>query len=206
VRLFARQYGFRSRLILLALVGCLVAAGTAHAHKVKLFAYVEDGFVAGYAYVPSGDRIGNASIAVRNQAGEILQTVTTDGAGDFRFPAPEAGPVELVMTTADGHRASWTVSADELGGPQTAIPEKPSAEEQEGEPTPSAVAGSSGAEVDLEGLKGEIQEIVRREIRPVRQQLLEYEDATRIHDIVGGIGYIAGVFGLVFFLKGRKRP
>ncbi len=55
-------------------------------------------------------------------------------------------------------------------------------------------------------LEQRIAEAVAREIRPLRRQLEEAQNRARLRDILGGIGYIVGVMGLVFFLKGRRRP
>ena len=41
-------------------------------------------------------------------------------------------------------------------------------------------------------------------VRPLREQLDAYEDTIRLRDLLGGVGYIAGVAGLVYFMKARR--
>ena len=42
-----------------------------------------------------------------------------------------------------------------------------------------------------------------RQIRPLREQLDRYEEKVRLHDILGGIGFIVGAMGLVLYVKSR---
>ena len=37
---------------------------------------------------------------------------------------------------------------------------------------------------------------------PLREQLDQYEEKTRLHDVIGGLGYIVGLMGIAFYLKG----
>ncbi|MBN9026889.1 MAG: carboxypeptidase regulatory-like domain-containing protein, partial [Rhizobiales bacterium] len=45
---------------------------------------------------------------------------------------------------------------------------------------------------------------VARKVAPLAAQIDALQSALRIQDIVGGIGYIVGIFGLVAFLKSRR--
>ena len=59
---------------------------------------------------------------------------------------------------------------------------------------------TQSASVDL------IAETVARQIRPLRRDIERYQHRTRVHDVLGGIGYIFGVMGLAaYFLARRER-
>jgi nickel transport protein len=76
------------------------------------------------------------------------------------------------------------------------------------EPPPSAV---SPARCDpaaaLPGdarLKELIETAVDRQVVPLRRQLDRFENTLRVRDVLGGIGYIFGIMGLLFFFLGRR--
>ena len=51
-----------------------------------------------------------------------------------------------------------------------------------------------------------IERAVARQIGPVREQLVSYEDEVRWRDVLGGLGYILGITGLAVWLRsGRDR-
>ncbi|MDD3313408.1 MAG: hypothetical protein PHP91_14845, partial [Pseudodesulfovibrio sp.] len=50
-----------------------------------------------------------------------------------------------------------------------------------------------------------IEAVVRREVAPIKQMLLEMHDAgPGVVEIVGGIGWIFGLFGVAAYVKSRK--
>jgi nickel transport protein len=49
-----------------------------------------------------------------------------------------------------------------------------------------------------------IEGAVNRQVRPLRAQLIAAEERTRLQDILGGIGYIAGLTGLVLWWRSRR--
>jgi nickel transport protein len=53
-------------------------------------------------------------------------------------------------------------------------------------------------------LEGMIAEAVRREIKPLRKELTAYKEKNDMQSILGGLGYICGIFGLAFFLYARR--
>lgn len=60
---------------------------------------------------------------------------------------------------------------------------------------PCATAHDDGAAVE---------EAVSRAVAPIREQIAEERSRIHLRDAVGGIGYIAGVMGIVAFLKARQ--
>ncbi|MCW5200513.1 hypothetical protein VU07_01665, partial [Desulfobulbus sp. F4] len=69
---------------------------------------------------------------------------------------------------------------------------------------PAAAAQSSVA--DEQVLRRIVAEEVRRELSPVRKALAESRDhKPELHDILGGIGWIAGFVGLLAWFRSRKQ-
>jgi len=61
--------------------------------------------------------------------------------------------------------------------------------------------GASAPAVDT----SEVEAIVHRELEPVKRMLAELsQSGPGVTEIVGGIGYIIGLFGIVAYMKSRK--
>ena len=54
---------------------------------------------------------------------------------------------------------------------------------------------------DLEDM---VERAVARHVRPLRRQIEAYEHKIRLHDVLGGIGYILGIAGILFFVRARR--
>ena len=50
-----------------------------------------------------------------------------------------------------------------------------------------------------------IAQAVRDEMRPLRREIAAYREHNDFQTILGGIGYIVGLFGLGFYLAARRR-
>ncbi len=96
----------------------LLLATAAHAHRVNVFAWVEDGMVRIEGTLGGGKKAKNSELKVLNAAtGEVLLTGQTDQEGLFSFPVPvemgEAG-LRVVLEAGPGHRAEWLLGAEEM--------------------------------------------------------------------------------------------
>jgi nickel transport protein len=49
-----------------------------------------------------------------------------------------------------------------------------------------------------------VERAVARQIRPLREALEAERSRARLHDILGGLGYIAGLAGLALWWRSRK--
>jgi nickel transport protein len=66
-------------------------------------------------------------------------------------------------------------------------------------PTSPAAASVSDAE------KSAIAEAVRNEVRPLRREIAAYREHNDFQTILGGLGYIFGLFGLGFYIAARRK-
>jgi len=116
------------RLALLALMLILVNIPPAWAHKVYVFAWVEEGVV--YTESSFGDQpVHGGAIEVVNKEGQVVLRGKTDDQGKFEFPVPSTVTSDLLikLDATMGHQAQWTLTQSEL----TAVGEM--AEQQLGE-------------------------------------------------------------------------
>lgn len=190
-----------SRLILavsaaMALSLCLVAVS--HAHKVNIFAYVDGNTIVTDSGYSRSKRVHDGVVEVYDAAtGKMLVSGPTDTTGRYDFQIPDEARAQhmdlrLLLKAGTGHQAEWVVKYDEYGaakGPFAATEEKH---------THVAVANTKGDEAD-------VQAIVRQELEPVKRMLAEMNQAgPSVTEIIGGIGYILGLFGIVAYMKSRK--
>jgi hypothetical protein len=205
-------------------IGTLLAvfghATPALAHKTFVFAAVRGDAIEGEVYYHGGDSAGNVKVTVFDPSGKQLGETTTDREGKFTFQPRLRCDHKLIADAGLGHEAEYTVEAGELPAALGQLPAnlpagspRDSPDEAEpassAEPAPHTHAHShahphapvaSGSE-DLAAQT----ESLGRQIATLRQDLDKWKAQLRLQDVLGGIGYILGITGLVFFLGGRRK-
>lgn len=188
-----------------AIAGFLVplAAGTAGAHGLEVFATAAGGTVEGYVYYDGGTPARNLAVSVLDPNGEELSTVRTGEDGRFTYQPVHAADHRFVAETDDGHRATYTIRAGELSrsGRSAIRPAEPPAAEPQAVPTPAAAPPA----FDDAALAQVVDASVARQLVPLREQLAGLEQQRRLQDVLGGMGYLVGLAGLVHFVKARSR-
>ncbi|SOD96460.1 hypothetical protein [Caenispirillum bisanense] len=190
------------RPLLLALALVVAVSAPALAHKIKVFATAEGAVVSGLVYFPGGGKAVGAPVQVLGPDGVEIGRVTTDDAGAFTFEATRRIDHTFVADTGDGHRGTFVVKADQL--PVSL----PGGEDAAGAPStaaPAAAPAAAAPVLDPAALEDAVARAVAREVNPLRLQIEAYEERIRLHDILGGLGWIAGITGLAFWLLGRKK-
>jgi len=197
-----------------ALALCLCLSANASAHKVNIFAYADGDTVVTESGYSRTSRVQHGTVEVRNAAdNELLLSGTTDEKGVFSFKVPEKARAEkmdllLLVNAGVGHKGDWTVKYDEYAGTAAsgAAPAAPVAEaapvsDPVAAPAQAPVAAPVAAPVDTAA----IEAVVRREVAPIKQMLLEMHDTgPGVVEIVGGIGWIFGLFGVAAYVKSRR--
>ena len=122
------------------------------------------------------------------------------GGGDQSFEAAADSGVMIVADLRPNSRLSKLAgkgkTAAELAGTE---PAASAGGAGAAETRADAAAVLSGAQREL------IAEAVRAEIRPLRREIIAYKEKNDLQTILGGIGYIVGLFGLWFFLAARRQ-
>jgi nickel transport protein len=180
------------------------------AHQLKLFATAEGNKITGYAYFPGGGRVQQMPVIVLDNNEEKIGEIMTNEVGEFQYTATYRMDHTFILSTGEGHRARYTVTAQELS--QTLPPPISSTQNSSSSPkstTSEKPTQAPSSEITVEKINQSqltlmIETAVSQQINPLREQLAAYEAKIRLHDILGGIGYIVGIMGLLFYYWGRK--
>mgnify|MGYP001805897051 CR=1 FL=1 len=209
--------------LLLALV---TAPAPALAHKMKVFATTEGALVRGYAYFSGNSRAVEARLTITTADGQTVRDDRTDADGAFQYTARQRQDHTIQVDSGDGHVARFIIPADQLpptlpepatGTAAPAIPVAqapiPAPAPASPVPAPAPVATADPAPVPAcpsgDGGSGDdgnlrLEQMVARQIRPLREQVEAYQEKIWWHDVLGGLGYIAGLSGLALAWVGRR--
>lgn len=185
-----------------ALVLALVFSGSARAHKVIASVYAEGDVVEGEIGFSNGDMApADTLVEVFDAAGAKIGESRTDKDGLFRYKPSGRLALTFRADLGGGHVAETTMSADELpGGAGGAAA---SGTEAEASDAPSAVSASAVPSSAI--LRAMIAEAVRDEVKPLRREIAAYKEKNDLQSILGGIGYIVGMFGIGYYLVARRK-
>lgn len=208
--------------LLMILLSLLVFALPASAHKVVMSAYAEGSFVEGEVGFSNGDMAANVVVEVLDDDGKLLGQTKTDADGIFQYTPDVAIPLTFKANLGQGHIAIYRMATDELpetGTAPTTAPDKADpvqANDQMAIPLPSngngqgidqdklTLAVSGALRLELVRLESEIAAKVRKEVKPLRKEIASYKEKNNFQTILGGIGYIIGLFGIGFYIAARR--
>ncbi|HDP37085.1 MAG TPA: hypothetical protein ENN27_04410 [Candidatus Atribacteria bacterium] len=169
------------------------------AHKVNIFAYVEGGKIYTESYFNDGKKCIDSKIEVfDNQENKLLEGITNAN-GEFSFETPqEEGDLKIVLTASMGHRAEYIIPANELRGVVGLNQEK--SEEPVSEVSPEI------SSFDSKEIQSLIEDALDKKLEPIMREIKKSKtDKISPTEIIGGIGYIIGIFGIIAYFLGRKR-
>lgn len=167
------------------------------AHNLRVSVYVEGDNLEGEAYfVGGGNPMATGATVDLMLDNKVISTSKTDDDGFFTFASQQANDYLVKVNAGQGHVASYQVSRDEFPA-QTSKPTNNISQKE------SPVSDSNIESIRL--TEAELQTAIAKAIRPLREQLERYEAKTRLHDILGGIGYVFGLFGLLIMFRQWKR-
>ena len=104
----------KAALLVLAFLVPVLAGTPAYAHILKVYAEVSDDMIVGEGYFSSGSVPTQQPVEVFGPNKQKIGEVTTDDKGKFKFKPTKRQNHTFVMDAGEGHRAEWTVEADEL--------------------------------------------------------------------------------------------
>ena len=184
----------------LFLILALAAPVPALAHNIISSVFPSGSDIEGEIGFSSGDMATDLLVEVFDEAGNKLGETVTDADGFFVYTPTQpvthifrgdlgAGHVaEVIMTAADvaalmGQDAAVSTSAASATAP-------------------ASTAGLSGLS---DQARAELATMIRTELRPLRQEISAYKNKNNLQTILGGLGYIAGLFGLGFYIAVRRK-
>ena len=192
--------------MLLALL-VLVFCSPAHGHKIRTFAYENDGKIITETVFSGGRPAINATVKVLTAAGEPVLSGQTDNNGIFTFAIPqkvrEQQPdLNIIAEVGEGHRGNWFLTATdylpEVAAQQAPIVNTPAS------PMP-AKDDLHNEEAHCLKLEQRLEAVIAKEFAPIKRQLAEQQtEKPDLGDILSGLGYIFGLAGIILYIQSRK--
>jgi nickel transport protein len=187
------------KLIASAVLACLLALAAlspAHAHRLRVFATVEQGVITGYAYFVGGARATGASVVFRDSGGRELHRATADSRGGFSWKPAKPQTIRISVDAGEGHVGTIVIDGARLAGDRAE-----GAVETESEQSAAELLSPAQRET----IEAAIDAAVARHTRPLMEKFEAMETRTRFNDIVGGIGMIIGVAGAAMWAMSRRK-
>ncbi|XPV75934.1 MAG: hypothetical protein ACNI27_15050 [Desulfovibrio sp.] len=191
-------------------------ATTAHAHRVNLFAYVEDGIVYTESSFSKKKKVhgGEILVFIGDKESPYI-TGKTDNNGEFTFPLPTVArekslPLHMTLKASQGHRNTWTIEPDEFGELPTTLP-LPGADtpSQNAPQRNTSIAQKKSADdlptAAIKSLQAEVDSLKKRNAQLKKQLIDNSSKDPGIKEILAGLGYIFGLFGLWTWFSSRKK-
>lgn len=198
----------------LALAFALLAtmAPAALAHRLKVFAAVEDSAISGYGFFIGGGRTNDATVIIRDGGGREVYRGATGRDGQYSWRPPAPSNFTVVIDTREGHVAEAQIRAERFSeapsDPTSAMaaPAAPKESHSNAAPANSIMnAEGCASAVDGAGLANLVDKAVARQIRPLLEEYAAAEGRIRFNDVAGGLGMIAGLAGLALWATSRRR-
>lgn len=211
------------RIIILTLIFSCVVTHSAFAHRVTIFAWVEDDMIYTESKFNGGKKVINGVVEVFDASGTKLVQGKTDANGEFAFKVPRKTEMKIILMAGMGHSAEWRIPLEELAAPGEEAgevlpaPEVSSALSGAAQPTgisryESVVVAGENTQAQPRIMPDEIQEAVEKalekKLKPVITMLnksLNPDKAPDLSDIFGGMGYIFGLVGVGAYFNYRRK-
>ncbi|MDZ4166027.1 MAG: hypothetical protein U1C55_12950 [Smithellaceae bacterium] len=199
-------YSFPGTIIILIIsVSFLALASVAHAHKINIYAVAREGKVFTESYYANGKKCQGATVAVYDKkTNDKLLEGITDENGAYSFEIPGAASLKLVLSDRSGHRDTFLLAAEELKG---ALPQGEYKAYRQ-PMTAGAAPVPAHQALAREELEAALDKALDKKMAPLMtmmQQLQRDSKRPGLTEIIGGLGYIAGIFGLFLYLKSRRQ-
>ena len=183
--------------LILALIGAPLPA---LAHKVISGVFASGDAIEGEIGFSNGTMAVGAEVIVTAPDGSEMGRVITDEDGFFIYVPTQAVAHSFFADLGAGHVANVTMSAQDVAK----IMGVGAVEEDTPATAPTAAGGVTVASLTPEEQQI-IAEVVRDEMRPLRREIAAYREHNDFQTILGGIGYIVGLFGLGFYIAARRK-
>jgi nickel transport protein len=193
----------------------LTISSPALAHRMLVFAFVEGDTIHTESKFVGSGAVQKGEVKVQDKkTGKVLLSGTTDEKGKFSFKIPPEAVSErldllIVVGASLGHQGEWLLKADSYlpkniktagvaANTPTPGPRSPSA---------AGVSGAKIATVDQQALEDALNKALERQLAPVKEMLADLTVRRRTFpEIIGGLGYIMGIFGVVAYFMSKKQP
>lgn len=214
--------------VVTAVVMILMLVSPAWSHKVKVFAGVEGDLVVVQGYFSGGVKARDCVVEVLDHKGKIIHRGKTNANGIYSFEAAKLPmlkeDIRFVLRAGSGHEARYSLSWEELPGRAksavaSSLPAQGSSPagkaEMDLKPAEGrdAIAASIQTNYNPDLIRKIIEQALDSKIEPIvkmlgkQQRLLlaQQDKAPSFSEIIGGIGWVFGLFGVAAYVMSRKR-
>ena len=199
------------KILCTALIAPVLAfSSQALAHRVNVFAWIDGASVQTESKFSGGAKAKGARMSATDRAtGALIASGATDGQGAWSFPLTDevrkaAHDILIVIDAGEGHRNEWTVPAADFASvaPAASQPAAGPDPAAQSEPRAQPTAAAALTEAELEAV---VNRALDKKLAPVMRALAQNADqGPKLSDIVGGIGWLVGLFGVAAYFR-RKR-
>jgi len=169
------------------------------AHRVNIFAQVEGSSVVGQCYYNDGTPLRNQKVEVLRSSGEKILELVTDDEGNFKFTPRVREDLKIVLYAGMGHKAEITVEARMLPEVAKTSKEKPQGALKKSE----GITEEHG--LDTLQVRKIVEDVVDEKFNTLEELITKQQKSISVTTIIGGIGYIFGIFGLYLYFRSKKR-
>lgn len=174
----------------------------AFAHKVIAGVFASGSAIEGEIGFSNGDMAADQEVIVTGPDGAELGRAVTDADGFFVYTPTAPVAHTFFADLGAGHVAEVSMSAADVAKIMgvAAVPAPV-------EPVQADAAAAGGVTIAAltDAERQAIAEAVRDEMRPLRREIAAYREHNDFQTILGGIGYIVGLFGLGFYVAARRK-
>lgn len=96
-------------IVFIASVFLSALSSSAYAHKVTVFAYVEDDTVFTESFFPDGKRVQGGKIEAYDENNKLLLNGVTNKEGQFNFDLPASNSIKIILDASMGHKDDFTL-------------------------------------------------------------------------------------------------
>jgi nickel transport protein len=169
------------------------------AHKVNIFAYIEGEKVYTESYFNDGKKCINSKIEVFDINEVKLLEGLTDEKGIFIFDLPQTSYLKIILTASLGHRAENILEINHGK-------ELEKLEIDNSEVNSTEIVQKNNPNVSKEDIQKLINQALDEKLAPIMREIKKsQEEKISFNDIIGGIGYILGIFGIMAYFLSRKK-
>jgi len=188
--------------------------GSASAHRVNVFAWVDGGTIYVESKFAGGKKVKAGKILVLGSKGVELLAGRTNDQGEFSFKVPKPTDLKIQIIAGQGHQGEWIIRAAEL----TDLPSKTASEtnaenvmrsdQNDSVALKSVDSKTAVPDIAIEPneLEAIIESILDKKLKPITRMLAENrQNGPTFKDIFAGIGYIFGLVGIAAYVHSRKK-
>ena len=191
----------------LSVFALTLTGGTAHAHRVNIFAWWDGSAVQTESYFASGNKAINAKVEMKNAENNTVATCMTDSQGRCVLAAKEPGRYRITIYAGMGHKADTEliIGKDKRAEVETHEANKPVQAQNAGPTASSSLKGESEKNCLTQE---DMDRIIEKRLTPlyaVLQKIEQEQHKVRMKDVAGGIGYILGLAGIALYIWSRRK-